>query len=82
MVSNDEYKSVEHRVRAKSSQDSRVSIGIFFKPCGSNLIGPLPELVTPETPRRFRSFTMAEFLNSRRELGHGTSSINFFRTSA
>lgn len=84
VVSNDEYKSVEHRVMIKSTEDARVSIALFFNPAkrdDSDLFGPLPELVTAERPARYRSFTMPEFMNSRREFGHGKSSIDRFKTA-
>ena len=44
VVSNDDYKSVEHRVVIKSTQEARVSIALFFNPgkCGDfDLFGPL-----------------------------------------
>uniref|UniRef100_A0ACD5XH85 Uncharacterized protein n=1 Tax=Avena sativa TaxID=4498 RepID=A0ACD5XH85_AVESA len=79
VLSNDVYKSIDHRVRVKSTQDSRVSIGVFFNPGDSLLIEPLPELVTLETPKRYRSFTMAEFMESRKgKFGNGSLSINQF----
>ncbi|KAJ6826949.1 1-aminocyclopropane-1-carboxylate oxidase-like protein 3-like [Iris pallida] len=51
MISNDEYKSVEHRVVANSHKEGRVSIAVFFNPGKrgeTDLYGPLPELVSPE----------------------------------
>ncbi|KAM0873898.1 hypothetical protein ACQ4PT_037770 [Festuca glaucescens] len=81
MVSNDEYKSVEHRVVINSSQDARVSIALFFNPAKreeSDLFGPLPELVTAGNPQRYRTFNLTEFMDSRRKLGHGLSSIDRF----
>ncbi|KAG0469341.1 hypothetical protein HPP92_018669 [Vanilla planifolia] len=47
MISNDEYKSVEHRVLANSHEDARVSIAMFFNPSkseDSDIYGPLQEL--------------------------------------
>jgi isopenicillin N synthase-like dioxygenase len=82
MASNDEYKSAEHRVVIKSSRDARVSIALFFNPAKreeSDLFGPLPELVTPGNPQRYRTFNLTEFMDSRRKLGHGLPSINRFR---
>uniref|UniRef100_A0A0E0JJU7 Fe2OG dioxygenase domain-containing protein n=2 Tax=Oryza punctata TaxID=4537 RepID=A0A0E0JJU7_ORYPU len=85
VVSNEEYKSVEHRVVIKSSQDARVSIALFFNPAkrdASDLFGPLPELVTSERPAQYRRFSLPEFMRSRRESGHGKSSIDSFRIAA
>lgn len=82
MVSNDELKSVEHRVVIKSTQDARVSIALFFNPAKrdiTDLFGPLPELVTAEKPAQYRSFTLPEFMSSRREYGHSRSSIERFK---
>ncbi|KAF3432125.1 hypothetical protein FNV43_RR26864 [Rhamnella rubrinervis] len=63
IISNDEYKSVEHRVLANSSSKPRISIATFFKPCKGELIyGPLPELISPEKPPLFRQFTLSEFM--------------------
>ncbi|KAL6615361.1 hypothetical protein ACP70R_037631 [Stipagrostis hirtigluma subsp. patula] len=85
MVSNDEFKSVEHRVVIKSTQDARVSIALFFNPAKrdkSDLFGPLPELMTAERPARYRSFTVPEFMNFRREFGHSRSSVQRFKLTS
>ncbi|KAG8051712.1 hypothetical protein GUJ93_ZPchr0001g30490 [Zizania palustris] len=85
MVSNDEYESVEHRVVVSSSEDARVSIALFFNPAkrgDSDLLGPLPELVTADKPARYRRFTFPEFMRSHRESGHArSSSIARFRAA-
>ncbi|TVU08337.1 hypothetical protein EJB05_41761, partial [Eragrostis curvula] len=82
VVSNDQYKSVEHRVVIKSPQDVRVSIGLFFKPakCGeSDFFRPLPELVTKGRHARYRSLTFPQLMNYRRELGHAKPSLDRFK---
>ncbi|TVU34000.1 hypothetical protein EJB05_15821, partial [Eragrostis curvula] len=82
VVSNDEYMSVEHRVVIKSTKEARVSIALFFNPAKrdeSDFFGPLPELVTAERPAQYRSFTVPEFINFRREFGHSRSSIERFK---
>ncbi|CAK9159838.1 unnamed protein product [Ilex paraguariensis] len=64
VVSNGEYKSVQHRVLANSSREPRISIVMFFNLCKwneSGYYGPLPELLTPEKPAIYRNFTMQEF---------------------
>ncbi|KAG5556530.1 hypothetical protein RHGRI_006961 [Rhododendron griersonianum] len=64
IVSNGEYKSVEHRVLANANPEPRISIVIFFnliKWKGSGYYGPLPELLSPEKPAIYRDFTMQEF---------------------
>ncbi|XP_020244021.1 1-aminocyclopropane-1-carboxylate oxidase homolog 3-like, partial [Asparagus officinalis] len=67
IMSNDEYKSVEHRVIANSHKEARVSIALFIKPGEggeSYYYGPLPEVVSQEKPAIYRNFTMAEFLGT------------------
>ncbi|WVZ70272.1 hypothetical protein U9M48_018949 [Paspalum notatum var. saurae] len=82
VVSNDNYKSVEHRVVIKSTKEARVSIALFFKPAkldDSHFFGPLPELVTQEMPARYRSLTWPELLDYRKELGHARTSVDKFK---
>ncbi|XP_021892461.1 1-aminocyclopropane-1-carboxylate oxidase homolog 4-like [Carica papaya] len=67
IVSNDEYKSVKHRVLANSSEEARISAVMFFnanKWNDSGYLGPLPELLSPEKPARYRDFTKQEFMTS------------------
>ncbi|KAG8076250.1 hypothetical protein GUJ93_ZPchr0006g41458 [Zizania palustris] len=67
IMSNDKYKSVEHRVVMNSHEEARVSTAIFFNPGkrgDSVFYGPLPELVSSENPPKFRNFTMSEFLGA------------------
>lgn len=76
MVSNEEFRSVEHRVIVKSTQVARVSVALFFNPAKcdeSDLFGPLPELVTAERPARYQSLTFPEFMNFRRVSGQAKS---------
>ncbi|CAN6287252.1 unnamed protein product [Urochloa humidicola] len=84
VVSNDQYKSVEHRVVIKSKQDARVSIALFFNPAkrgDSYRFGPLPELVTAERPAEYGNFTFVEFMSFRRKFGHSRSSIQCLKVS-
>ncbi|KAI3946801.1 hypothetical protein MKW98_003364 [Papaver atlanticum] len=68
IISNDNYKSVEHRVLANRSAESRISVPLLFHPAGvsnvdddSGYYGPLPELLSAENPARYKVFTLAEF---------------------
>ncbi|XP_043696033.1 1-aminocyclopropane-1-carboxylate oxidase homolog 1-like [Telopea speciosissima] len=62
IISNDVYKSVEHRVLANHLHQPRISIGVFFNPNKrENFYGPLPELVSPDEPALYRSFTLSEY---------------------
>ncbi|RWR75066.1 2-oxoglutarate-dependent dioxygenase [Cinnamomum micranthum f. kanehirae] len=74
MMSNDEYKSVEHRVLANPFREPRISIGVFFNPSkrgDADYFGPVPELLTNGKVAHYRDFTMAEFMGRlfTRELG-------------
>ncbi|GFZ18471.1 hypothetical protein Acr_27g0002100 [Actinidia rufa] len=64
IISNGEYRSVEHRVLANALDEPRISVVEFFnmdKRDGSHRYGPLPELVTAERPALYRDFTVEEF---------------------
>ncbi|KAJ4710053.1 1-aminocyclopropane-1-carboxylate oxidase-like 1 [Melia azedarach] len=83
IMSNDEYKSVEHRVLANTSQEPRISIAIFFNPSNRDgLYGPFPDLISPEKPARFRQFTLTDYLRRffTKELD-GKSLVNYYRLS-
>ncbi|TVU08352.1 hypothetical protein EJB05_41755, partial [Eragrostis curvula] len=85
VVSNDEYKSVEHRVVIKSPQDVRISIAIFFRPAKwgeSDFFGSLPELVTEGRPALYRSLTSSELRSYRKELGHARPSLHRFKIAS
>lgn len=79
VISNDEYKSLEHRVVINSSQNARVSIALFFEPakCGeSDFFGPLPELLTEDRPAHYKSLTFPQLLDYKRGLGHARSLLD------
>ncbi|XP_074321525.1 1-aminocyclopropane-1-carboxylate oxidase homolog 4-like [Silene latifolia] len=61
IISNDGYKSGEHRVVANSSNESRVSIAVFFNPgTADNLYGPLAELVSHEKLALYKQFKFSD----------------------
>ncbi|CAN4090471.1 unnamed protein product [Withania somnifera] len=63
IISNDEYKSVEHRVLANPFQEPRVSIAVFFNPGQrENSFGPLPELISDEKPAIYREFMFNDYM--------------------
>ena len=65
IVSNDEYKSVQHRVLANSCKEPRISVAMFFyltKWKDNGYYGPLPELLSPEKPAIYRDFTKEELI--------------------
>lgn len=63
IISNDEYKSVEHRVLANSSNEPRISVAIFFSPGRrgeADLYGPLQELISTKNPAYYSNSKMSE----------------------
>ncbi|KAH7655956.1 Iron/ascorbate family oxidoreductases protein, partial [Dioscorea alata] len=67
IISNDEYKSVEHRVLANSTNEPRISIGVFFNPGKReevDLYGPLPELISLDKSVFYRSLKMSEHVKA------------------
>ncbi|XVE96392.1 hypothetical protein REPUB_Repub02eG0217600 [Reevesia pubescens] len=65
IISNDEYKSVEHRVRAYSWEEPKVTVVSFLNigKWEESGYGPLPELVSAEKPAGYRQITKADFHN-------------------
>lgn len=81
IISNEEYKSADHRVLANSSGEPRVSVAVFLNPSNrEKMFGPLPELTSAEKPALYRNFTLNEFLSRffKKELD-GKSLTNYFR---
>ncbi|EXC16423.1 1-aminocyclopropane-1-carboxylate oxidase-5-like protein [Morus notabilis] len=51
IMSNDEIKSVKHRVVANQFEEPRVSIGVFLNPGKrEEMYGPLPVLISFDKP--------------------------------
>ncbi|KAJ0511153.1 putative codeine 3-O-demethylase [Helianthus annuus] len=63
IISNGEYKSIEHRVVVNAEKE-RISIGTFINPNLGVEIGPALSLVTPEAPARFTRIAFADFLKN------------------
>ncbi|KAJ4960008.1 hypothetical protein NE237_019918 [Protea cynaroides] len=82
MLSNDEYRSVEHRVLANPHREPRISIAIFLNPSRMNeFYGPLPELTSPDKSALFRQFTLTEYMEKFISKDMDDNSvINFFRS--
>ncbi|KAL9234416.1 hypothetical protein vseg_009290 [Gypsophila vaccaria] len=63
IISNDEYKSGEHRVIANPYDEPRASVAVFFSPgIADDLYGPLPELVSDENPALYKEFKFSDFM--------------------
>ena len=63
--SNDEYESVEHRVKVNSEKD-RLSIPFFFDPSHYVVVEPLEELFDKENPAKYRGYNYGKFYTTRR----------------
>ncbi|CAN1169234.1 1-aminocyclopropane-1-carboxylate oxidase homolog 2 [Linum perenne] len=80
-MSNDEYKSVKHRVRANPSLQPRVSVVVFFHSSEPDAIsGPFPELISDQKPAVYRQFRISDYMNGfyAKELGGGNLT-NFYK---
>ena len=60
MMTNGEYKSMEHRV-VVNFEKQRLSIGAFLSPDTKTMIAPLPGLVKQSRPR-YKSVSFEEYL--------------------
>ncbi|KAK1413715.1 hypothetical protein QVD17_35493 [Tagetes erecta] len=81
MMSNDEYKSVQHRVLANPVEGARVSIAIFFNPSNRDKqYGPFPELVSTTKPAVYREFVYEDYMRRffNKELD-GKTLTNFYK---
>ncbi|KAI3919641.1 hypothetical protein MKW98_031774, partial [Papaver atlanticum] len=57
IMSNGIYRSVEHRATINSSKE-RLSVAAFQNPNADTEIGPIPSMITPETPALFRTISI------------------------
>jgi isopenicillin N synthase-like dioxygenase len=86
LVSNGRLRSVEHRVVAHGSRDSRarVSVAAFCNADRSTratrVYGPIEELVSSSAPPLYRSITVSQFLSHYDGKGlDGRSALDYFR---
>ncbi|CAJ1967151.1 unnamed protein product [Sphenostylis stenocarpa] len=81
IVSNDKFKSAQHRVLA-NREGPRVSIASFFS-TGSHpnprIYGPLKQLVSEDNPAKFREFSIPEFEAHYKKCANRTPPLMHFR---
>ncbi|XP_051146940.1 jasmonate-induced oxygenase 2-like [Andrographis paniculata] len=63
--SNDKYESVEHRVTV-NSQKERFSIPYFINPSHDVWIQPLEELVSEQSPAKYKGYSWGKFYATRK----------------
>ncbi|XP_020113692.1 gibberellin 2-beta-dioxygenase 2-like [Ananas comosus] len=79
-MTNGRLTSIRHRAMANSSYKSRLSIIFFGAPPLHSLISPLPEMITADSPRRYRPFTWAEYKKTMYSLRLSQDRLDLFRT--
>ena len=83
MISNEEYKSVEHRVLANTNNEPRVSVAVFLNPGDRDgVYGPLPELVSPEKPALYKEFSFTEFTKRFFQFNVEVDPLDYFKLAA
>ncbi|XP_050215567.1 1-aminocyclopropane-1-carboxylate oxidase homolog 1-like [Mercurialis annua] len=83
LVSNDKFKSSEHRVLANREREARVSVACFFTTAllsVSRRYGPITELLSEKNPPKYRETTVQEFAEHHNAKGlDGTSTLLHFK---
>ncbi|KAL2319798.1 hypothetical protein Fmac_028767 [Flemingia macrophylla] len=84
LITNDKFKSVEHRVVA-NSVGPRVSVASFFSTSlqpSSKLYGPIKDLVSEDNPPKYRETTVREYVSYVFARGlDGTSPLPHFKVT-
>jgi len=82
LITNDKFKSVEHRVLANGI-GPRISVACFFKAglrAKEKLYGPITELLSEDNPPRYRETTFADYVAYLCAKGlDGTSVLQHFK---
>ncbi|KAM2783259.1 hypothetical protein COP1_012764 [Malus domestica] len=81
LISNDRFRSVEHRVLANRA-GPRISVASFFITGllpSARLYGPIKELLSEENPPKYREITVKEYYSHFNKKGlDGTSALTYF----
>ncbi|XP_028780638.1 1-aminocyclopropane-1-carboxylate oxidase homolog 1 [Neltuma alba] len=82
LITNDKFKSVEHRVLA-NLEGPRISVASFFRDglkASTKPLGPMKELLSEDNPPKYRETTVAEYVAYFQAKGlDGTSALLHFR---
>lgn len=82
LITNDKFKSVEHRVVA-NHVGPRVSVASFFNTSlqpSSKLYGPIKDLVSDDNPPKYMATTVHDYVSFSMSRGlDGTSPLPYFR---
>ncbi|KAL7105438.1 hypothetical protein ACP275_07G044300 [Erythranthe tilingii] len=82
LISNDKFKSVEHRVLA-NREGPRMSVACFFSTSlmpSSKIYGPIKELLSEDNPPKYRETTVEEYITYSFTKGlDGVSSLLHFK---
>ncbi|GAU20272.1 hypothetical protein TSUD_353370 [Trifolium subterraneum] len=82
LITNDKFKSVEHRVLA-NQVGPRISVASFFSTghrSSSNLYGPIKELLSEDNPPKYRETKVADFVAYFEAKGlDGTSALTHYK---
>lgn len=77
IMSNERYKSIEHRVVANKSK-TRISMPIFVNPVPDAIIGPLPEMLENGDEPKYKQVMFSDYFNYFFSKGHdGKKTIEF-----
>ncbi|XP_059632372.1 1-aminocyclopropane-1-carboxylate oxidase homolog 1-like [Cornus florida] len=80
IISNDKFRSVEHRVLA-NRVGPRISVACFLTAAAAStkVYGPIEELISEESPPLYREFTVSEYISNFRSRALDTPGLDHFK---